>query len=464
MSKFTKFFNKISTAAVISTAIVCCVQARPGPHTGWYNPQADTLYIADAIELIGLAMFVNGTGGGAPFGPPLDFAGKTIILKNDISFESVEWDGAKGWTPIGSHPNNPFSGTFDGGGNIISGLYINDEDGDYIGLFGVVSGGTVKNLGIEGANITGHYMVGAVAGILEYGDITRCYSTGTIRTTYIAAGGIAGLISNGSVVTDCYSTADVIGVEGVGGIVGILSRSGYVINTYSIGAVIGGGGVGGIVGRGEPLPAIAPPDAPPPCVLINSAALNPSVTRELSNGIAGRVAGASPNHIHVLSNNTAFTGMNVNFGMPTGLATNMHGADITINEIHADGTLGGRFTSENGWTTENGKLPGLFGNAVNMPEHLGGSTSISYNRSRVSSLIPAVSVRGRTLNVKLPQSSVTQNLQVRMIDMRGRTAANFKIVNGIDNSFSLTKIPAGRYIVEIKNAGSRVNSMPVVIR
>ena len=91
-------------------------------------------------------------------------------------------------------------------------------------------------------------------------------------------------------------------------------------------------------------------------------------------------------------------------------------------------------------------------------------TSIAnVNRVNPNSSIPAVSVRGRTLNVK---SSQTDNLQVRMIDMRGRTAASFKIVNGADNnSFSLTKMPAGRYIVEVRNAGGgRVNSMPVVVR
>jgi hypothetical protein len=46
------------------------------------------------------------------------------------------------------------------------------------------------------------------------------------------------------------------------------------------------------------------------------------------------------------------------------------GEDISIPDIHADGTLGGRFTAENGWTTQDGKLPGLFGNVVDMPEHL----------------------------------------------------------------------------------------------
>jgi len=95
------------------------------------------------------------------------------------------------------------------------------------------------------------------------------------------------------------------------------------------------------------------------------------------------------------------------------------------------------------------------------------SASVLASPRANSSITPAVSVRGRTLNVKLPsslQSSQTANLQIRMIDMRGRTVSNFKITNGIDNSFSLAKVPAGRYIVEVRNAGKRVNSTPVMVR
>jgi len=92
------------------------------------------------------------------------------------------------------------------------------------------------------------------------------------------------------------------------------------------------------------------------------------------------------------------------------------------------------------------------------------SSSVFTSPRANSSITPSVSVRGRMLNVKLPSSLQAANLQIRMIDMRGRTVSNFKITNGIHNSFSLAKIPAGRYIVEVRNAGKRVNSTPVVIR
>jgi uncharacterized repeat protein (TIGR02543 family) len=94
------------------------------------------------------------------------------------------------------------------------------------------------------------------------------------------------------------------------------------------------------------------------------------------------------------------------------------------------------------------------------------SSSVLTSPLRANSSLPKISVRGRTLNVKLPaslQSSKTANMQIRMIDMRGRIVSNFKIAGGIDKSFSLTKIPAGRYIVEFRNAGKRMSSTPVMI-
>ena len=94
------------------------------------------------------------------------------------------------------------------------------------------------------------------------------------------------------------------------------------------------------------------------------------------------------------------------------------------------------------------------------------SSSALTSPPAANSYLPTVSVRGRTLNVKLPaslKSSKTADMRIRMIDMRGRTVSNFKISGGINNSFSLTKVPAGRYIIEFRNAGKRISSTPVMI-
>ncbi|MCL2690336.1 MAG: InlB B-repeat-containing protein [Chitinispirillia bacterium] len=94
-----------------------------------------------------------------------------------------------------------------------------------------------------------------------------------------------------------------------------------------------------------------------------------------------------------------------------------------------------------------------------------GTSALASPLVNVNSLSPVISVRGKTLNVRIPASlQSSQTLQIRMIDMRGRTAADFNITNNTENSLTLTKIPAGRYIVEVKNAGKRVSSTPVMVR
>jgi hypothetical protein len=85
------------------------------------------------------------------------------------------------------------------------------------------------------------------------------------------------------------------------------------------------------------------------------------------------------------------------------------------------------------------------------------------SRPNANASAPVVSVRGRTLSVKLPQSaqssqSSSKNIQIRMIDLRGKTVSSFNTANASGGSFSLSKIPAGRYIVEVRQAGARLGS------
>jgi hypothetical protein len=95
-----------------------------------------------------------------------------------------------------------------------------------------------------------------------------------------------------------------------------------------------------------------------------------------------------------------------------------------------------------------------------------GSSSVASPIVNARPLSPVISVRGKTLNVRIPPSQqLSPTLQIRVIDLRGRTVSNFSVANnGINNSFSLAKIPTGRYVVEVRNAGKRVNSMPVMVR
>lgn len=111
----------------------------------------------------------------------------------------------------------------------------------------------------------------------------------------------------------------------------------------------------------------------------NCVALNPNVKCVGSNKSFGRVFGYLYDS-NSSANNNAFNNMLNPDGGTTWNnkgADNLDGEDISIQSINADGTLGGIFTSANGWTTQNGKLPGLFGNTVDIPEYLNTNTGVT---------------------------------------------------------------------------------------
>ena len=208
-------------------------------------------------------------------------------LMNDIDLSSVcgENAGESGqsvsWTPIGNE-DHLYTGTFDGNGNTISGLYINNSTADYQGLFGRVNGGTVQNLTVSG-NVSGDRHVGGVVGYNSSGTVTGCTfsgsgsvtgredvggvvgsNSGTVENCYNTGkvsghdsgsgsyvGGVVGLNRNGS-VENCYNTVIVTGTDDyVGGVVGYNGSSSTVENCYNTGSVTGSYYVGGVVGRND---------------------------------------------------------------------------------------------------------------------------------------------------------------------------------------------------------------------
>jgi hypothetical protein len=324
---------------------------KPPINTHWYtkNPNASTFYISTADELAELAQIVNRTHD--TIRPFSNFEGKTISLLADIDLSAYgeDFNGSKGWIPIGYLTTSAsFRGTFNGMGRKITGLYI-DNDQLYTGLFGYIDGGSVENLGIIDADIKGAgYTGGIVGGIANGGTVRNCYTTGSITGSGNNVGGIVGSVVNGT-VSNCYSTGNVTGnSQNVGGIAGNITNS-TVSNCYVTGAVSGTVRTGGVTGYNNS------------STVQNCAALNPSVK---GSGFTGRVSGDSA----TLINNCAF----INMGTAGGVSfSGGNGADITKGEIAADGTIGGRFTtSANGWTAQNGRLPGLFGGTVELPLHL----------------------------------------------------------------------------------------------
>lgn len=159
----------------------------------------------------------------------------------------------RSWTPIGNLEATlgytcAFSGTFDGDGHTISGLY-DDTGRTYAGFVGELSGsGTIKNLGIVDSWIRG-YHVGGVCGE-SAGTITYCYFSGTINVELANAGGLCG--ENSGTITNSYNMGKVSGISsgnGIGGVCG--ANSGTITNSYNIGTVsatdhAAAGGVSGI--------------------------------------------------------------------------------------------------------------------------------------------------------------------------------------------------------------------------
>ncbi|MFI3163676.1 MAG: GLUG motif-containing protein [Bacillota bacterium] len=183
--------------------------------------------------------------------------------------------GLNEWTPIGDYSTTSiyFAGTFDGGGNTISGLYINieSESAVYAGLFGYVktvdTTATVKNVGVVESSITasasGTSKNAYVGGVVGYSSVyssavSNCYNTGVVSgtaTNIAYVGGVVGF--NTGTVSNCYNTGNVTGIAKttayVGGVVGRnFGDSSAVSNCYNTGNVSGTAlnyaYVGGVVG------------------------------------------------------------------------------------------------------------------------------------------------------------------------------------------------------------------------
>ena len=166
-----------------------------------------------------------------------------IVLNNISNWES--WNenttGLNSWTPIGSG-SQPFTGTLDGDGHSVSGIYINSGT-DYQGLVGVLGeGGTLQNLGVKASYIKGGYYVGGLCG-WNTGNVTNCYNIGSVEGNEIV-GGLCG--QNYATVTNCYNSGSVEGNYSVGGVCG--NSWGNVTNCYNTGNVEGNEIVGGVCG------------------------------------------------------------------------------------------------------------------------------------------------------------------------------------------------------------------------
>lgn len=219
-----------------------------------YTIESDGSYtVTSADGLMNIAKLVNG--------------GKTdinITLTADIDLTG------KNWTPIGTDYDNAYTGTFDGGGHTITGLTVTTND-QYAGLFGYLGKFgkfcTVKNVVMDGIQITCNHRLGSAGGVAGYSravTIENCSVSGSVSGTMRAGGVVGG--QNGGSITGCSSSATVKGTLNVGGVAGETNSGATMAACYATGNVTIeidpinntlGGGLVGFNARGSVLACYA---------------------------------------------------------------------------------------------------------------------------------------------------------------------------------------------------------------
>lgn len=173
-------------------------------------------------------------------------AGVRFVLDNDIDMASVS-----NFTPISATEANAFGGTFDGQGYQIQNLKISNTSVDRLGLFGSVTGGIIKNLGVSSATVAGRQQTGILVGQANNMTVKNCWSSGSVSGNGSFIGGLVGNM-NSSTVTGSYSTATVSGsAMGKGGLIGQVGFNGNVSNCYAVSSVTGGSLNGILIGAGS---------------------------------------------------------------------------------------------------------------------------------------------------------------------------------------------------------------------
>ena len=179
-------------------------------------------------------------------------AGTYFIQTADIDASSTSsWHANAGFSPIGNSTTQ-FQGNYNGQGHSIDGLVISRPSTNNIGFFGYIGNtGVVANVGVTNVNFSGQGNVGGLAAILYLGNITNCYSTGTISTSlseyYEGAGGLIG--SNYGNISNSYSSCAVTGDDEIGGFVGVNNVGATIAKCYSEGNVTAtASNAGGFVG------------------------------------------------------------------------------------------------------------------------------------------------------------------------------------------------------------------------
>lgn len=199
-----------------------------------------------------------------------------ICINEDVTADTAS---LYNWTPISNYDKR-YTGSFDGGGHTVSGLYIVTTNGTKgIGMFGYagkgsmisnltladsIINGTAKYTGgiagdaydmqnchvLKSVTVTGTQYVGGVAGYVDH-SISKCSNAATVTASSSYVGGVTGYMF-GETMLACYNSGTITGTSLVGGLTGCVYNNGTVDSCYNTGAVtatstkgIAGGLLGG---------------------------------------------------------------------------------------------------------------------------------------------------------------------------------------------------------------------------
>ncbi len=200
---------------------------------GGFEPATDenedgVFEIANAGQLYWFADKVNNDN--ANFGSADAILTSDIVVNEGVMNKNST--DVRVWTPIGIKSKS-YTGIFDGNNKTVSGLYVNEENKQFIGLFGYVGTGCeIKSIGIINSYFKGLMFVGGVVGYAQGITITNCYNTSSVVGQNYA-GGVAGYAEE-STVANCYITGNIEGTDGIGMIgwvMNITVENCYYLNT-----------------------------------------------------------------------------------------------------------------------------------------------------------------------------------------------------------------------------------------
>lgn len=318
------------------------------------------------------------------------FEGTTFVLANDFDLNELDLEDGFNWIPLGN-PDNPFKGTFDGNGYVLSNLTIDidklkeavsDLNLNSIGLFGYCDGATIKNLGLENVQITNSsgtttYVTGGLAGICVNSTIENCYTTGSITGRVDFAGGLVGLIdsttikscsssvditgnvfyaggignvylfvdeayNNGVLLEDCYTTGNIASAAASGGLLGFaqsygsltLNRCYHTTGTITLSSLLDPSCfLGGLIGGGVCLKGMNINNC-----YSTSDIINPFEINDISQSGIGGIMGAALGEVSISNSYVTgnISGKNANYGGFVGslIYDSSVGTNLTVNDSY----------------------------------------------------------------------------------------------------------------------------------